>query len=135
MATNGLNATAPIYTSMATVATASEATVYTPTATNRGILNAILISVDTAGLYTFKDTTAPGGTVNQTFGPFYVAATAAPITISFVPSGTSGILLGARMGASNTVGTIGSAALVGNVLTCTGPGSSHVNGMLITFEE
>lgn len=130
-----INATTPVYTSMANVSTASEAVVYTPTATTRGILNMMYVSCDTAGTYTFKDTTGVGGTVAQTFGPFYLAASAAPVLISLVPSGLASTVNGARLGATNAVGTIGSTALVGNVLTCTGPGSSHVNGLIITFEE
>lgn len=118
-----LNTQDPVFTSVATVATASEATIYTPASGKRFILNKMLLSVDTTGLYTFKDTTAPAGTVSTTFGPFELVASLAPVTIDLVPSGQGGGYLGARSGA------------VSNVLTCTGPGSSHVNGMLISYEE
>ena len=88
---------------------ASEATIWTPASGNKYRLMRLSLSADTAGNYIFRDNTA--GTI--IFEQYLTANGNAQINFGGV-----GLL----------------SATQGFVLTCTGPGSSHISGMAMGEE-
>jgi hypothetical protein len=102
--------TPTVFKPQSAVSVASEATIWTPTSGKKFRWLMFQLMGDQTGLYTFKDNTA-GTTI------FSLVLTA-NVALPYTQISASGLL----------------SAAANNVLTCTGPASSHLSGIVAGAE-